>query len=153
VAFPHLRLRSEFGGDSFKAAILDQQLVAPRCLHGRRSFAEPCRAGRPPPQNPRNNRIWTTLLHRRSRLGIPVEHVISPASVQGPDRFASWPTAGGAAAAPSLPTLATGQYERQGSRLRRWLQASPSFVRAFERFFDRAPGHYRREMLIERRIS
>jgi 2-isopropylmalate synthase len=29
----------------------------------------------------------------------------------------------------------------------------PSFVRAFERFFDRAPGHYRREMLIERRIS
>ena len=29
----------------------------------------------------------------------------------------------------------------------------PSFVRAFERFFDRAPGHYRREMLIERRIG
>lgn len=29
----------------------------------------------------------------------------------------------------------------------------PSFVRAFERFFERAPGHYRREMLTERRIS
>jgi AraC-like DNA-binding protein len=29
----------------------------------------------------------------------------------------------------------------------------PSFVRAFERFFERAPGHYRQEMLTERRIS
>jgi AraC-like DNA-binding protein len=29
----------------------------------------------------------------------------------------------------------------------------PSFVRAFERFFEQAPGHYRQEMLTERRIS
>src|SRR6202046_2082505 len=29
----------------------------------------------------------------------------------------------------------------------------PSFVRAFERFFQRAPGHYRQEMLTERRIG
>jgi AraC-like DNA-binding protein len=27
----------------------------------------------------------------------------------------------------------------------------PSFVRAFERVFERAPGHYRQEMLTERR--
>jgi AraC-like DNA-binding protein len=27
----------------------------------------------------------------------------------------------------------------------------PSFVRAFERLFEQSPGHYRREMLIERR--
>ena len=27
----------------------------------------------------------------------------------------------------------------------------PSFVRAFERMFERAPGHYRQEMLTERR--
>jgi AraC-like DNA-binding protein len=29
----------------------------------------------------------------------------------------------------------------------------PSFVRAFERFFEQAPGHYRQEMLTERRIG
>jgi AraC-like DNA-binding protein len=29
----------------------------------------------------------------------------------------------------------------------------PSFVRAFERFFEQAPGHYRQEMLMERRIG
>lgn len=29
----------------------------------------------------------------------------------------------------------------------------PSFVRAFERFFQRAPGHYRQEMLSERRFG
>lgn len=28
---------------------------------------------------------------------------------------------------------------------------TPSFVRAFERFFEQAPGRYRQEMLIERR--
>ena len=136
AAFSYVLLRSDFDGDSFKATILDQQFLAPRCLRGRRSFAEPCRAGRAPPQNPRNNRIRIALLHRRSRIGIPVERVISPASVQGPDRFASWPPAGGTAAAPSRPTSATGQHERQGSRLRRWLQASPQFrpcVRAFFR--------------------
>ena len=29
----------------------------------------------------------------------------------------------------------------------------PSFVRAFERYFEQAPGHYRQEMLTERRIG
>src|ERR1700735_136295 len=29
----------------------------------------------------------------------------------------------------------------------------PSFVRAFDRFFEQAPGHYRQEMLTERRIG
>jgi AraC-like DNA-binding protein len=29
----------------------------------------------------------------------------------------------------------------------------PSFIRAFERFFERAPGHYRQEVLTERRIG
>jgi AraC-like DNA-binding protein len=28
-----------------------------------------------------------------------------------------------------------------------------SFVRAFERYFEQAPGHYRREMLTDRRIG
>lgn len=135
MAFSHLRLRSDFDGDSFKAATLDQQFLAPRCLRSRRSFAEPCRAGRAPPQNPRNSRIWIALFHRGSRIGIPVERVIPPASVQGPDRFASWPTAGGAAAAPSRPTFATGQHERQGSRLRRWLQTSSQFRACFRAFF------------------
>lgn len=29
----------------------------------------------------------------------------------------------------------------------------PSFVRAFKRLFERVPGHYRQEMLTERRIG
>jgi AraC-like DNA-binding protein len=29
----------------------------------------------------------------------------------------------------------------------------PSFVRAFERYFEQAPGHYRQEMLTDRRIG
>jgi AraC-like DNA-binding protein len=29
----------------------------------------------------------------------------------------------------------------------------PSFVRAFERYFEQTPGHYRQEMLTDRRIG